>query len=98
MGKASGSEASATRVTPPVEEFDRQARYLTIGGAAELLGVSISTLRNWDRAGKLLALRHPINGYRLYERAALERWTPKSFRREPPPPTHERTSARLGNP
>lgn len=44
---------------------------LTIGGAASLLGVSVSTLRNWDRRQKLTARRHPINGYRLYDRAEL---------------------------
>jgi len=47
--------------------------YLTVAEAAELLGVSASTLRNWDRAGKLRASRHPVNGYRLYERADLVR-------------------------
>lgn len=47
--------------------------YLTVGEAAAFLGVSPSTLRNWDRAGRLKAGRHPINGYRLYEREALER-------------------------
>jgi len=45
--------------------------YLTVGAAANFLGVSRSTLRNWDRAGKLKAVRHPINGYRLYRREAL---------------------------
>jgi excisionase family DNA binding protein len=44
---------------------------LTIGQAATLVGVSVSTLRNWDRAKKLTAHRHPINGYRLYRRAEL---------------------------
>lgn len=44
---------------------------LTIGEAASLLGVSVSTLRNWDRGKKLTARRHPINGYRLYHRAEL---------------------------
>lgn len=44
---------------------------LTIGEAASLLGVSVSTLRNWDRAKKLTARRHPINGYRLYHRSEL---------------------------
>jgi len=43
---------------------------LTVGEAAAFLGVSPSTLRNWDRAGRLKAGRHPINGYRLYERGA----------------------------
>ena len=46
--------------------------YLTVGEAAAYLGVSASTLRNWDKAGKLKALRHPVNGYRLYRREELE--------------------------
>jgi hypothetical protein len=37
--------------------------YLTVKEAATFLGVSPSTLRNWDRAGKLKATRHPVNGY-----------------------------------
>lgn len=48
------------------------AGYLTISEAAIFLGVSASTLRNWDREGKLTAKRHPINGYRLYEKGELE--------------------------
>ena len=40
--------------------------YLTVGEAAATLGVSRSTLRNWDKAGKLKPFRHPVNGYRLY--------------------------------
>ncbi|HEU5097426.1 MAG TPA: MerR family DNA-binding transcriptional regulator [Roseiflexaceae bacterium] len=46
--------------------------YLTIKPAAALLGVSVNTLRNWERGGKLVAHRHPINGYRLYKRVDLE--------------------------
>lgn len=46
--------------------------YLTVGEAASMLGVSKSTLRNWDRVGKLKAFRHPVNGYRLYRREELE--------------------------
>jgi len=45
---------------------------LTVSEAAALLGVSTSTVRNWDRAGKLKAIRHPINNYRLYERQQLK--------------------------
>jgi len=40
--------------------------YLTVGEAAATLGVSRSTLRNWDKTGKLKPYRHPVNGYRLY--------------------------------
>jgi excisionase family DNA binding protein len=46
--------------------------YLTVGEAAAKLGVSRSTLRNWDRAGKLSPHRHPVNGYRLYDPVELE--------------------------
>lgn len=46
--------------------------YLTVGEAARFLGVSAGTLRNWDRAGKVKAARHPVNRYRLYHRRDLE--------------------------
>ena len=46
--------------------------YLTVKAAAAFLGVCPSTLRNWDRAGKLKPHRHPINRYRLYRRDELE--------------------------
>ena len=37
---------------------------LSLNEAATLLGVSKETLRNWDRAGKLNSIRHPVNNYR----------------------------------
>jgi len=46
--------------------------YLTIRQAADLIGVSTSTLRAWDRAGKLAAARNPMNRYRLYRREDIE--------------------------
>jgi DNA-binding transcriptional MerR regulator len=49
------------------------ADYLTLGQAAEPLGAPRSTLRNWDKTGKLRPYRHPVNGYRLYLREELER-------------------------
>lgn len=36
-----------------------------------MLGVSEQTLRRWDKAGKLAAKRHPLNGYRLYPRDVI---------------------------
>jgi excisionase family DNA binding protein len=56
--------------------------YLTVGEAAQLLGVSKDTLRRWDRARKLCAHRHPITGYRLYMRRELERFL-ASIRKRP---------------
>jgi len=46
--------------------------FLTIGEAASMVGVSPGTLRNWDQSGKLVPVRHPVNGYRLYRRSDLE--------------------------
>lgn len=36
-----------------------------------MLGVSESTLRYWDKTGKLCAVRHPLNGYRYYRLDAV---------------------------
>jgi DNA-binding transcriptional MerR regulator len=49
----------------------KEARVLTIKAAAEILGVSEMTLRRWDQGGKFRARRHPVNGYRLYDRARV---------------------------
>ena len=53
------------------KDDERLSKYLTVTAAAAFLGVSPSTLRNWDRQGKLRARRHPINQYRLYRRDEL---------------------------
>ncbi|MFH1896367.1 MAG: helix-turn-helix domain-containing protein, partial [bacterium] len=44
---------------------------LTIGEAAQLLGVSIDTLRRWDKKGKLSAWISP-GGHRYYPKIELE--------------------------
>ena len=41
-------------------------KYITIKIAAEMIGVSELTLRNWDNNGKFPAGRHPISNYRVY--------------------------------
>ena len=47
--------------------------FLTIKEAAEFLGVTATTLRNWDRREKLVPVRHPVNGYRLYRKSDLQK-------------------------
>ena len=47
--------------------------YLTVAEAAEYLGVSANTIRNWGRDGKIKEHRHPINNYRLFKAVDLER-------------------------
>ena len=46
--------------------------FLRISEAAEYLGVSPNTLRNWENAGKVVAVRHPLNSYRLFKRKDLD--------------------------
>ena len=41
-------------------------KYINVGQAAKILGVSNETLRRWDRSGKFGSVRHPINNYRVY--------------------------------
>ena len=42
------------------------SRFISIGQAAERLGVSISTLRRWEQEGRLTAERTPA-GHRRYD-------------------------------
>ncbi len=46
--------------------------YMNIKEAAQFVGVTGNTLRNWEREKKLTVLRHPFNKYRLYKKEELE--------------------------
>jgi len=46
--------------------------YLKIKDAAQLLGVTENTLRNWEKAEKIAVYRHPLNDYRLYNQEELQ--------------------------
>ena len=48
------------------------SNYLRTSQAAEFLGVSPGTVRNWEKQGKLRAHKLPQNGYRLFLKADLE--------------------------
>lgn len=52
--------------------MDKLTDYLQVAEAAEYLGVSPNTLRNWENAGKITAHRHPVNGYRLFVQRDLD--------------------------
>ena len=49
-----------------------ESKLITIKEAASMLGVTPLTLRNWDKSGKLIALRHPLNNYRVYKRLDID--------------------------
>ena len=57
--------------------------FLRISDAAEYLGVSPNTLRNWERLGKVVAHRHPVNDYRLFKREDLDAVLRKAERPSP---------------
>lgn len=48
-------------------------KFITIKNVADILNVSKATLRNWDKAGKLKAHRHPFNNYRVYKVEDIEK-------------------------
>ena len=45
--------------------------YMLVKEAAELLGCSPNTIRNWGREGKLPEYRHPLNNYRMFRKSDL---------------------------
>jgi len=61
-----------------------EQKYVKIQEAAKMLGVSKLTLRNWDKAHKLVAYRHPINNYRVYLAEDLEKIKPVDRHSGPP--------------
>ena len=52
--------------------MEKLDEFLRIKEAAEYLGVSANTLRNWGRDGKITEHRHPMNNYRLYKTTDLD--------------------------
>ena len=50
-----------------------EAKFLTVKETAETLGVSPNTIRAWGSSGKLPEYRHPLNNYRLFKQADVER-------------------------
>lgn len=48
------------------------SKLISIKEASSMLGVTPLTLRNWDKSGKLVPLRHPLNNYRVYKRQDIE--------------------------
>ena len=63
----------------------RMDDYLRIKQAAEYLGVSTNTLRNWGEAGKITEHRHPVNNYRLYKETDLANLLKQLERSASPP-------------
>ena len=55
--------------------------YVSIGQASKILGVSISTLRRWDKEGRLVAEYTPA-GHRRYKISAISSFNPLGVKQE----------------
>jgi len=53
-------------------DLNKEEQLLTIGQAAEYLGVSLNTLRRWDESGKLVAINKDGGTHRYYREKDLE--------------------------
>lgn len=59
----------------PVHDTQPSPDYCSVSQAAERLGVSVVTLRRWDRSGKLPAERAPHTGHRRYAVDTLDQFS-----------------------
>jgi len=69
----SNNKTQSTQQPTPRIKID--SSFLKIGQAAQALGVSIDTLRRWERTGKITATRTP-GGTRLYSVSTLKEVNP----------------------
>lgn len=51
---------------------ETETEFLTIGEVAAVMAVTIPTIRNWERAGKISAIRTP-GGHRRFRRSDVDR-------------------------
>ena len=56
---------------------------LTIGGASEYLGISIDTLRRWEKKGRIEPFRSP-GGHRYFDKKTLDDLFGKRYTRDEP--------------
>lgn len=53
-------------------DYTMMKDFYSISEVADMLTISKETLRRWDKSGKLKAVRHPINNYRVYPTKSLQ--------------------------
>lgn len=82
------------RPSRPDRAAPRDPRWLGLGDASRLLGVSTATVRRWADSGRLKPFTTP-GGHRRFERTALERMLPADRTRRPELAAGGLTTARL---
>ena len=60
-----------------------EKRFIKIGEAAKILGVSIETMRRWESSGELVPHRKTKGGTREVERTVRQCTTYRSAKRRP---------------
>ena len=58
--------------------MSKLSEYVKVAEAAEILGVSLGTVRTWAADGKIPMHRNPANGYRLFKRSDLDKFLKKT--------------------
>ena len=47
--------------------------FIRIAEAAKMIGITPTTLRTWERKGKIASYRNPINNWRMYKSDEIEK-------------------------
>lgn len=56
-----------------MKSMNKADDFLRVKKAADFLGVTPNTLKNWEKEKKIIVYRHPLNKYRLYNKTDLQR-------------------------
>ncbi len=67
----------------PTTVLQPSRNLISIGQASEYLGVSIDTLRRWEKKGRIEAFRSP-GGHRYYDKTELDQLFGKRYTRDEP--------------
>ena len=60
--------------------MEKLTDYVKTAEAAEILGVSQTTMRKYAESGKIPVRKNPANGYRLFMRSDLDRFLREAAR------------------
>ncbi|MHA2426589.1 MAG: MerR family transcriptional regulator [Candidatus Hermodarchaeia archaeon] len=69
---------------------------LSIGEASEYLGISIDTLRRWEKKERITALRSP-GGHRYFQKQDLDKLFDTRYTRDAPPKKRKKDKKRASN-
>src|SRR3989344_2391038 len=83
MSKTANKKNQENSSSIDLSEITDSSKYIKIGEASKIVGVSIDTLRRWERKGWIKTVKTP-GGTRLYDRTQLQKLNP-NLRKGPKP-------------